>query len=69
MNKFKIVLEKELKKHNLSQIKFAEKMNVTQQCVSAWLQGSREPRLTMFIKICEFFELTPNELLGIGEQL
>ena len=67
MKNFQTQLKKELKKRQLSQNSFAEIFNVTQSCVSQWLNGKKLPRLDMFIKICEFFELTPNELLGIGE--
>ncbi len=47
----------------LTQVEFAEKMNVTQQCVSKWEQGDCDLKATTLVKIAEVLGCSVEELL------
>ena len=50
--------------YGLSQVLFAEKMNVTKQCVSNWENDNVLPSIEMLVKIADFFSVTTDFLLG-----
>lgn len=50
-----------------TQIEIAEYLGVSNRTVSAWERGTRELRADAIIKLCDFLECTPNDLLGYGE--
>ena len=49
---------------NLSQKQLADRLGVKKQTVSNWENGNAMPSMDMFIKLIEFFNTTPNHLLG-----
>jgi len=49
----------------LTQKQVAEKIGITHQSYQAYESGVALPTLENFLKLCRFFDLTPNELLGI----
>lgn len=51
------------KKANLSQKQLADKLHVTQQSVSQWEKGLREPSIEMLKKLAEIFNCTIDELV------
>lgn len=48
----------------LSQADLAEKLEVTQQCVSEWERGKTEPTLTYLCKLADIFEISLDALCG-----
>lgn len=52
------------KKKGLSQEQLAIELGVSRQSVSKWETGITQPELTNIEKLCEIFEVTPNELMG-----
>lgn len=48
----------------ISQLEFAKKINLTQQSVSAYEKGIREPSLDILKTIADFFGVTTDFLLG-----
>ena len=48
----------------LNQVLFAEKMNVTKQCVSNWENDNVLPSIEMLMRIADFFSVSTDYLLG-----
>lgn len=48
----------------ISQLEFAKKINLTQQSVSAYEKGIREPSLDILKTIADFFGVSTDYLLG-----
>lgn len=67
MNKFGERLQAAIKAKELSQQQFADRLGTTQQAVSRWINGSRQPDLDTFIRICLWLDETPNDMLGFDE--
>jgi transcriptional regulator with XRE-family HTH domain len=55
------------KEKNLSQLTVAKAINVTVSCYSNYEQGIREPNIEMIIKLCKFFDVSSDFLLGLSE--
>ena len=53
--------------HELSQAKLAKVLGTHQQTVARWEKGITEPDTKMLAKLCTFFRITANELLGIKD--
>lgn len=51
----------------LSQRQLAEKLGITQQCISRWILGNREPSLDDVILMCHILGEEPTELLGYND--
>ncbi len=49
---------------NLSQKTFAEKIGRSQNTVSNWESGKISPDVDSVEKMCEIFDISPNELFG-----
>ncbi len=60
-------LQEAIKKHNMSQRKFAALLHTTQANISRWTQGVSEPRIETFLKVCLYLDETPESMLGYGE--
>lgn len=50
----------------INQVEFAKKIGVTKQCVSNWENDNILPSIEMLVKIAEFFSVSTDGLLGIG---
>jgi len=50
---------------NFTQKQVAERLEITTQSYQAYEAGITLPTLTNFIKLCEIFDVTPNDLLDI----
>ncbi len=48
----------------LSQLEFAKKINLTQQSISLYEKGDREPSLDVLVSISDFFHVSTDYLLG-----
>jgi transcriptional regulator with XRE-family HTH domain len=64
MNKFCENLSRLRKENNLSQQGLADKIGVTQQCISEWEKGNIEPTLSNLIKLADFFDVAMDYLAG-----
>jgi len=53
-----------IKKNNLSNLKVAKAINVSSTAIHKWRNGLSEPTLTNICQLCDYFEVTPNYLLG-----
>lgn len=49
----------------LTQKEVAQKINITYQSYQAYELGITLPTLENFLKLCIFFDVTPNEMFGI----
>ena len=50
---------------NMSQIEFADQLDVSRQAVSKWETDTAIPDLDKLIKICDIFNITLDELVVI----
>ncbi len=50
---------------NITQVELGEELNVTAQAVSKWENGLAEPDLETINKMCELFNVSPNEFFGL----
>ena len=57
------MIESLRKKHGFSQIELARKVGVTQQAISAYEKGIRQPPIDVLIKLSEIFNCTIDELV------
>jgi len=53
-----------MKEEGLNQVKFAEKIGVKQNTVSAWLLGKKEPCITNLWLIADYFNVDIDYLVG-----
>ncbi|MDE6004518.1 MAG: helix-turn-helix domain-containing protein [Oscillospiraceae bacterium] len=52
----------------MNQVEFANKLNITKQCVSNWENGYIQPSVDMLIKIAKTFSVSTDWLLGLCYQ-
>ncbi|MFR5832467.1 MAG: helix-turn-helix domain-containing protein [Acutalibacteraceae bacterium] len=55
------------KEHGNTQREIADKIGITHQSYQAYESGKTIPTLENFLKICDFFNITPDVLLDIKE--
>lgn len=67
LNKFGEKLKYLLSVKKWSQQQLADKLGTTQQCISRWINGNREPSLDDVILVCHFLDEDPNEMLGFND--
>lgn len=48
----------------ISQIRLAEELNVTKQCVSNWENDNVQPSIDMLSKLADYFNVSTDYLLG-----
>lgn len=53
------------KEHGLSQFQLAESLGLTQQTISKYEKGEREPDINTLIKLSKIFKVSLEELLGL----
>ena len=56
------------KEKGLTQMQFAEKLNVTNRAVSKWETGKSMPDVSLMLDLCNILGITVNELLS-GERI
>lgn len=66
-NKFGIVLKQLRIEKGISQRRLGEIMGVSNQTVSTWETGFREPDFNTLIKIAEYFNVSVGFLLGVED--
>lgn len=53
-----------LEEKGKTQAELARFLNTKQSTVSGWINAGRVPSSDVLLPICEFFDITPNRLLG-----
>ena len=53
----------------LSQVELAQKLEVTKQTVSNWENDNILPSIDMLIKICKFFNVSTDYILGLDDKV
>ncbi len=66
-NQFGKILKELRAEAKLSQTKLGEKLGFSNQTVSFWELGNREPDLDTLVEISEFFNVSVDYLLGKTE--
>jgi len=68
MENFKILIANRIKdlmkEHSLNQVKLADKINIKQNTISAWLSGKKEPSITSLWILANFFGVDIDYLVG-----
>ena len=66
-----MIISKRLKElrleKGLTQKEVAEQLGISSTCYSGYEQGYREPDLKTLIKLCKFFEVSTDYLLGLED--
>ena len=52
----------------MTQEQMAEKLHVARQTISKWESGTTLPDLERVVRLCHLFQVSPNELLDMGER-
>ena len=52
----------------MNQVEFANKLNVTKQCISNWENGYIQPSIDTLIRIAKIFSVSADWLLGLDHQ-
>ncbi len=58
-------IKEERNKKKVSQQKLAQSIGVSQQTIGSWETGRTEPDQLSIKKLCTYFDISPNSLLGI----
>lgn len=58
-------IKEERNKRKISQQKLADSIGVSQQTIGSWETGRTEPDQSSIMKLCTYFGISPNSLLGI----
>lgn len=61
------ILKQRRKEKEITQKDVAERLQVEQSLVSSWERGLRSPSFLNIYKLCQLFEVTLDELLGLGK--
>ena len=56
------------KENKLTQAELGNKLNVTAQAVSKWENGLSEPDIESIKKMCELFNVSVDEFLGVSKK-
>lgn len=59
------VIKKHLQKNNMNQKDLAELLSVNEGTISKYIKGTRKLPQSIIIKLCKFFNISADELLGI----
>jgi len=57
----------ERRKKNLTQTQLSEAIGVSRITINKWEKGKSTPSVEMLLKLSEFFNVSVDYLLGIGE--
>ncbi len=59
-----IIIRELRKERNLSQAQLAHAIGVSQKAIDYWERGINEPKASYIVKLCDFFEVSADYLLG-----
>lgn len=60
-------VKEQMKLNNISMYKLAKDLEVNKQTVNFWLNGVNEPKISYLIKLCNYFDVSADYLLGLSE--
>jgi transcriptional regulator with XRE-family HTH domain len=66
--KFGQILKAFRKRQGLTQKELAQKINISQATISTWEEGTKDPGFSNILQICEAFQITVDELLGLEKK-
>lgn len=58
-----------IEKENLTTVKAAEMLGISQPRLAQWLSGKNEPSQENIKKFCDLFHTTPNYLFGFDDDI
>jgi transcriptional regulator with XRE-family HTH domain len=56
-----------LQEKRIKQSDLAKNLNVTEACISYWVNGKKQPTADNIIAVCQFFDVTADYLLGLTD--
>ena len=59
-----IIIRELRRERNLSQAQLAHAIGVSQKAIDYWERGINEPKASYIVKLCDFFEVSADYLLG-----
>lgn len=60
-------VKEQMQLNNISMYKLAKDLEVNKQTVNFWLNGVNEPKISYLIKLCNYFDVSADYLLGLSE--
>lgn len=60
-------VKEQMKLNNISMYKLAKDLEVNKQTVNFWLNGVNEPKISYLIKLCNYFDVSADYLLGLSD--
>ncbi|MBE5756178.1 MAG: helix-turn-helix transcriptional regulator [Clostridiales bacterium] len=67
MNKIKERLNELLKENGITSYKLSQDLGVSKSVVHYWLSGKTTPNAEYIIKLCKYFEVTSDYLIGLED--
>ncbi len=67
MNKFSKRLTELMKEKNILQKELSKSLGFSQNAISRWCNNNREPDFDTLIKICDFFDVSTDYMLGVSD--
>ena len=67
MSIFSANLRHYMEERGMSQHQLAEAADLEDATVSRYLNGTREPKISTVLELCDALSVTPNDLTGYGE--
>lgn len=68
-NKIKERLNDLIQEYNITSYKLSTDLNVSRSVVHYWLTGKTTPNADYIIKLCEYFSISADFLLGISDNM
>lgn len=60
-------VKEQMQLNGITMYKLAKDLNVNKQTVNFWLNGVNEPKISYLIRLCNYFDVSADYLLGLTE--
>ena len=60
-------VKEQMQLNRITMYKLAKDLNVNKQTVNFWLNGVNEPKISYLIRLCNYFDVSADYLLGLTE--
>ena len=60
-------VKEQMQLNRITMYKLAKDLNVNKQTVNFWLNGVNEPNISYLIRLCNYFDVSADYLLGLTE--
>ena len=67
MEKYSVIIRDVRMDHKLSQYDLAKLINISQSSIARYELGQTEPKASDIIKLCNFFDVSADFLLGLKD--